>query len=58
MSLMKFGGMCTRQTLDLLQAVTMPTFVLHGVHMMYGWRTFHVSMLLKVGRSFKLLVHD
>ena len=44
---------------DLLQAVTMPTFVLHGVHMMYGWRTFHVWMLLKVGRSFKqLLIHD
>ena len=28
---------------ELFQAVvTMPTFVLHGVHMMYAWRTDHV----------------
>ena len=27
---------------DLFQAVTMATIVLHGVHLMYAWRTFHV----------------
>ena len=34
---------------DLFQAVTvtMPTFVLHGVHMMNAWRIFHFLTLLK-----------
>ena len=30
---------------DLFQMVTMPTFVLNGVNMMYTWHTFHVWSL-------------
>ena len=34
-------SVCQAKT-DLFQAVTMPTFVLHGIDLMYAWRTVHV----------------
>ena len=34
-------NVCQADT-ELFQVVTMPTFVLHGVHPMYVWRTVHV----------------
>ena len=51
----RFGDSSSIQTwsvcqadIDLFQAVTTTTFVLHGVHMMYALCTFHFWMLLKL----------